>query len=73
MDNCILLRHVEVQGQLRRVVSVLKVRQSRSDPEIRELEISNHGMLIRGSFSATSGLLTGRAALLSDATEGDAT
>jgi circadian clock protein KaiC len=62
MDNGILLRHVEIQGQLRRLISVLKVRQSQSDPAIRELEITNRGMIITGPFSATSGLLVGRAA-----------
>jgi circadian clock protein KaiC len=68
MDNGILLRHVEVQGQLRRLVSVLKVRQSHSDPAIRELEIGNQGMVITGPFSASSGLLIGRASPRSDAT-----
>src|SRR4051794_30697679 len=68
MDNGILLRHVEIQGQLRRLISVLKVRQSQSDPAIRELEITNRGIVITGPFSATSGLLTGRAAPVSETT-----
>jgi circadian clock protein KaiC len=71
MDNGILLRHVEIQGQLRRLVSVLKVRQSQSDPGIRELEITNRGMVISGPFSAASGLLTGRAAPVSGTTGDD--
>jgi circadian clock protein KaiC len=72
MDNGILLRHVEINGRLQRLVSVLKVRQAASDPEIRGIEISDHGITISRSFSATSGLLTGRASPYSD-NEGEAT
>jgi circadian clock protein KaiC len=61
MDNGILLRHVEVRGQLRRLVAVPKVRQSISDPTIREMKITDAGMVISGPFTAASGLLTGRA------------
>lgn len=35
MDNGILLRHVELSSELRRVVSVLKARQSETDPATR--------------------------------------
>lgn len=62
MDNGIVLRHVEVRGKMQRLVAVPKVRQSRSDPSIREMEITDNGMIIAGHFSASSGLLTGRAA-----------
>lgn len=61
MDNSILLRHAEVYGQLKRLISVLKVRQAASDPTIRELEISDQGMFVTRRFSAPSGLLAGRA------------
>lgn len=60
MDNGILLRHPEVQGELRRLVAVPKVRQSASDPSIREFQITDRGMVVTRPFSATSGLLTGR-------------
>ncbi len=61
MDNGILLRHVEINGQLRRLVSVLKVRQASSDPAIREMEITDQGIVISRPFTVSSGLLTGRA------------
>ena len=61
MDNGILLRHVEVNGELRRLISVVKTRQSASDPMIREMEITAQGMVIRQAFSNAAGLLTGRA------------
>ncbi len=60
MDNGVLLRHVEMNGYLRRLVSVLKVRQANSDPAIREMEITAHGIAISSPFSVTSGPLTGR-------------
>jgi circadian clock protein KaiC len=72
MDNGILLRHVEMPGQLRHLVSVLKVRRAQSDPAIREMEITNHGMVISGPFSTASGLLTGRAVPHAGTIEDDA-
>ena len=71
MDNGILLRHVEIQGQLRRLVAVPKVRQSISDPSIRELQITDQGIVVTRPFAATSGLLTGRAGPASEEGEGE--
>jgi circadian clock protein KaiC len=70
MDNSILVRHVETYGQLKRLISVLKVRQAASDPTIRELEISDRGLDVTRRFTATSGLLTGRASGDSDGDQG---
>jgi len=61
VDNGILLRHIELHSRLRRLVSVLKVRESESDPVIREFTISDRGIEIDHPFSVISGLLTGRA------------
>jgi circadian clock protein KaiC len=61
MDNCLLLRHVEIDGQLRRMVAVPKVRQAVTDPSIREVQITDRGMNVAYPFQDTSGLLTGRA------------
>ncbi len=72
MDNSVLLRHVEVQGELRRLAAVPKVRQSVSDPSIREMKITDHGMIVTRPFSATSGLLTGRGGPASAEAEGEA-
>lgn len=60
VDNGILLRHVELHSTLRRLVSVLKVRESASDPVIREFTIDDRGIVINRPFTVTSGLLTGR-------------
>jgi circadian clock protein KaiC len=62
MDNGILLRHVEIHGHLRRLVTVLKVRQAASDPAIREMAITRDGIVVSRPFRAMSGLLVGRGA-----------
>jgi circadian clock protein KaiC len=61
MDNCILLRHVEIGGEWRRVAAVPKARQSNVDPVIRDVRITNKGMTIAHPVLSTAGLLTGRA------------
>jgi circadian clock protein KaiC len=61
MDNGILLRHVEVRSELRRLISVLKARQAATDPTIREFTIGKQGLVVSRPFAVTSGLLTGRA------------
>jgi circadian clock protein KaiC len=71
MDNCILLRHVEIRGELRRLIAVPKVRQAVSDPSIREVEITDRGMIITRPIPATAGLLTGRATSLSEQRKDD--
>jgi len=61
LDNGILLRHVEIGGEWRRVVGVPKVRQAQADLSIRELQITERGMAIALPISTAAGLLTGRA------------
>lgn len=61
MDNGILLRHVEIDSRVHRLVSVLKARQSAADPEIREFVIGPRGIDVRGVFGNVGALLTGAA------------
>jgi circadian clock protein KaiC len=65
VDNAILLRTLELGSSLRRVVSILKERQTGFDPTIREFAIGSQGMVIGDPLDAT-GLLTGSATPLSD-------
>lgn len=58
-DNVILLRYVEMEGRMGRAISVLKVRGSQHDKEIRSFEISERGFGIGRAFQATTGVLTG--------------
>lgn len=61
MDNGILLRQIELRSEIHRMVSILKARQTRTDPAIREFTIDEKGITVSRPFAATSGLLTGRA------------
>jgi circadian clock protein KaiC len=59
-DSIILLRYVELHGEMRRGIVVLKMRGSRHDKEIREITIDHQGMHIGQPFRTVSGILTGR-------------
>jgi circadian clock protein KaiC len=59
MDNGVLLRSVELESRLRRIVSVLKSRQSAFDPSIREFVVGEGGVAVGDVFAAVAGLLTG--------------
>ncbi len=61
MDNAILLRHIELRSELRRLVCVLKARQAATEYGIRELVIGEDGISVSEPFSGVSRLLTGRA------------
>jgi circadian clock protein KaiC len=58
-DSIILLRYVEMHGQMRRGLTVLKMRGSLHDKEIREFTIDGQGMHIGASFREVSGILSG--------------
>ncbi len=59
-DSIILLRYVEMYGEMRRGVTVLKMRGSRHDKNIREFTIDDHGMHIGKPFRNVNGILAGR-------------
>ncbi|HEY9206841.1 MAG TPA: ATPase domain-containing protein [Candidatus Methanoperedens sp.] len=59
MDAIILLRYVEIKSEMRKVISVLKMKGSNHDKEIREIIINEKGVEIRMPFSEYSGLLSG--------------
>ncbi len=58
-DSIILLRYVEVYGEMRRGLTVLKMRGSMHDKDIREFSIDMHGMHIGKAFRSISGILSG--------------
>lgn len=60
MDNGVLLRTVELQSSLRRMISILKERQTAFDPSIREFTIDAQGISVRDPLQAMS-ILTGAA------------
>jgi circadian clock protein KaiC len=58
-DSIILLRYVEMHGEMRRGVTVLKMRGSTHDKDIREFTIDGKGMHIGKPFRNISGILSG--------------
>jgi len=58
-DSIILLRYVEMFGEMRRGLTVLKMRGSMHDKSIREFNIDGNGMHIGRAFSNVTGILSG--------------
>lgn len=62
VDNLLLTRFVELDAQLRRMLSILKVRDSHHDPALHELCLGPpQGVTLRKAFEGASGVLSGSA------------
>jgi len=58
-DAIIVLRYIEVDAQLKRVMAVVKVRGSPHSKELRTFEIEGGGLVIGECLSQYEGILTG--------------
>jgi len=58
-DNIILQRYVEIGGYLRKMITVVKMRSSQHSKELREYEVTSHGLVVGQALTAYSGLITG--------------
>ncbi|MCC6551654.1 MAG: circadian clock protein KaiC [Polyangiaceae bacterium] len=58
-DSIIMLRYVEMYGEMRRGLTVLKMRGSKHDKDIREFTIDGQGMHVGKPFRTVSGILSG--------------
>ena len=58
-ENMILLRYAEYQGQLRRLISIMKIRGGGFDHKLREFEIGPRGLRFVDSFETAEGMLSG--------------
>ena len=61
VDNIILLRHVEIDGKIHGVLSVLKSRGIEHDTEIREYELTNKGIKVKSAMKGYESVLSGSA------------
>ncbi|WP_297484490.1 ATPase domain-containing protein [Ferrovum sp.] len=59
-DAIIMQRYVEIAGQFKRVISVVKVRGSRHSKDIRLYDITDEGIVLGETLTAHAGILTGR-------------
>ncbi len=60
VDNTLLLRVVELRSQLYRLVSVLKMRESRYDPALRQFDITSRGIIVADTFESAEAILSGQ-------------
>jgi circadian clock protein KaiC len=59
VDSIVLLRLVEIESSMRKVVAVLKMRGSDHDKNVKELEITSQGMSVAAPFSGYEAVLSG--------------
>lgn len=64
-EGVILVRYVEQNSQIHRLISILKMRESAYDTSIREFEITDKGVNVAESFESAESVLSGNAQLLS--------
>ncbi|NGP75351.1 AAA family ATPase [Balneolaceae bacterium YR4-1] len=58
-DNIIFLRYLELNGELRKAIGVLKKRMSDFERSIREFDITKDGLRVGGKLTKLRGILTG--------------
>jgi circadian clock protein KaiC len=56
-DGIVLLRYAEVGGEMRRAITVLKMRGSDHDRRIREFRITDRGMRVGDAIAGAGGLI----------------
>ncbi|MGM0446916.1 MAG: ATPase domain-containing protein [Methanobacteriota archaeon] len=58
-DNIVFLRHLEIGGELRKAIGVLKKRTSDFERTIREFEMTDQGITVGEPMADLRGILTG--------------
>jgi circadian clock protein KaiC len=58
-DDIILQRYVEIEGQLRRIMLVVKMRGGNHSKDIREYEITGEGLVVGERLTEYQGLISG--------------
>ena len=65
-DAIVALRYLELEGELRRGILMVKLRGQAHDRTIHEYEITDNGIRLLGRLQGVAGILTGRASFLGD-------
>jgi len=58
-DGILLQRYIELDGQLKRMMAIVKLRGSQHSKELRLYEITNEGLVIGEGLQGYEGLMTG--------------
>lgn len=61
VESVILLRYVELRSRVHRLISIMKMRESRYDTHIREFKILDDGIVVADSFESAEAILSGQA------------
>jgi circadian clock protein KaiC len=67
-DEIIIQRYIEMKGELRRVMAVIKMRGSDHSHEIRTYEVTTNGVVVGGPLTEYDGIITGEPSLRVKAT-----
>lgn len=59
-DNIVFLRYIELSGEIRKVIGVLKKRLSSFERTLREIETTRYGIKVGKPLRNLQGILTGR-------------
>ncbi len=65
-DNIVLIRHVELEARLHRLISILKMRGVGIDSSLREFSIGSAGIEVSSTFGSAQAILTGSAQVRPD-------
>jgi circadian clock protein KaiC len=68
-DAIIMQRYIELKGQLRRIMAVVKVRGSAHSKDMRAFEITEEGIVMGETLGRYEGLLTGSPELIPSKTD----
>ena len=63
-DGILLQRYIELDGQLKRLMALVKLRGSQHSKELRLYEVTNEGLVIGNGLHGYEGLMTGTPKLL---------
>lgn len=66
VDNLMLMRFVEINSELKRSMSILKMRDSAYNPALLEIVIGERGIRLEQGFKHASAVLTGTATAATD-------
>jgi circadian clock protein KaiC len=58
-DEIIVQRYIEMEGELRRVMAVIKMRGSEHTHEFRTYEVAANGIVVGGPLTEYDGIITG--------------
>jgi circadian clock protein KaiC len=59
-DNIVFLRYLEMQGEMRKAIGVLKKRLTNFERTLREIEVTRYGIKVGRPLTGLRGILTGK-------------